>query len=87
MSVGALRRVITGLPDEMPISIEAWAADDVCDGEVLQVELQVAKVEERCDETPRLYLIGDAAELRCEACMSTTGGKCNAHSEPENEER
>lgn len=87
MNVGDLRRVLAPLPNDMQIVVEAWAADEVSDGDVVQVALQIAKVESRCDEIDALYLSGDARELQCDACMRTTGGQCSEHAEPENEER
>jgi hypothetical protein len=87
MTVGDLRQAIEGVPDDTPVCIEAWAADEVGEGDVLQVALQSCKLEARCDEVEVLYLEGDAEELLCDACMSTTGGKCSAHAEPEPEER
>ena len=87
LDVGELRRAIQGLPDDMAVVVEAWAADEVAEGDVVQVALQIAKVESRCDDVDVLYLSGDAAELQCDRCMRTTGGKCSSHAEPEPEER
>lgn len=87
MTVGELRRAIASLPDEMDIVVEAWAFDAVDEGDVVQVALQSAKVECRCDDKDALYLSGDAEELQCDDCMRTTGGKCSAHAGPEPEER
>lgn len=87
LNVGEVRSVLATLPDEMEIVLEAWVAGDVGDGDVVQVAVQSAKVETRCDEKPALYLSGDASELACDRCMSTTGARCSAHSEPETEER
>lgn len=54
MTVNELRRLLIGLPADMPVAIEIWRAD----GELVQADLDKGDPEERCDEIERLYLFG-----------------------------
>ena len=60
MTVGDLRRAITGCPDDMPISLEISEPETGID--FAQAALRIANVEARCDEVDRLYLWGSCEE-------------------------
>jgi hypothetical protein len=64
MMVGPLRELLKYLPEDMPIVLEIARENEVDDGnDLVQAELTVGSVEERCDEVPTLYLWGDEDEV------------------------
>ena len=61
MTVGELRRMLQGISADIPVEMELYDDDGV---QVAVGDLQVASVEERCDEIPRLYLWGENGKVR-----------------------
>ena len=59
MTVGELRKLLVGLPEDMPVVVEVTHDDG--DGFV-GADLQLAAIESRCDEVERFYLWGDENE-------------------------
>lgn len=62
LTVGDLRRAIADLHPDMPVLLEIWVEGpfDLDFEDLIQAEIESAEVEERCDETPCLYIKGDS---------------------------
>jgi hypothetical protein len=61
MTVGELRKRLQGIPPDVQVELE------LCDDEGVMVacgDLQVASLEERCDEMPRFYMWGEHGKVR-----------------------
>lgn len=67
-TVGDLRKIIAGCPDDLVVSLEIAEPEDGTD--LAQAFLRGMSVEARCDEIDRLYLWGsyeeDAEEFEAE---------------------
>ncbi len=75
LTVGDLRKVLAGHPDDMPVLLEIDAPESGTD--LAQAFLRLASVEARCDEVDRLYLWGsyeDDVEMLEEAEKCTDCG-------------
>jgi hypothetical protein len=60
LTVGDLRKVLAGVPDDMLVSLEIAEPEEGTD--FAQADLRHASVEARCDEVDRLYLWGSVEE-------------------------
>lgn len=61
MTAGELRKRLQGIPSDIPVELELCNSDGVT---VACGDLQVASVEERCDETPRFYRWGEHGKVQ-----------------------